>query len=304
MLPLLFLSAVQGAKVHWWLGSYNAAYAPENRKFISAHRNLVDGVLHCCTGLSIDDSGGLAAPPTFMSSLIVADHESGIGTTYVPVGPSENAVMSGVAGRAASSIAAWTVKANVSGVLSDYEPRQNTTSEHARRYAEYLVALSTALHRVDKRLVVCISDWGILGPAHWLRLASAKADYYTSMGSTYYRKGPGDIYGEAVVTGMLAAFPRESLIIGIGSAAPPSCPNACIVDDYKWDGASLLNFLSNLEAKGIGSIVVWLTDIAALLVKSQAHYCGVDEWMLPPLAAFRRGNASATSGAHEALPMR
>ena len=54
------------------------------------------------------------------------------------------------------------------------------------------------------------------------------------MGSTYYRKGPADLYGEAIVTGMLAAFPHGSLMVGIGSAAPPSCPPPCVVDDYKW----------------------------------------------------------------------
>ena len=101
--------------------------------------------------------------------------------------------------------------------------------------------------------------------APWHALAAAGADLYASMGSTYFHKGPADAYGRAIVDGMLTAFPRESVVVGIGSAAPRSCPPPCVVDDYKWTEASLSSFLQFLQARRVGAVAVWLTDIAALL---------------------------------------
>ena len=78
---LLMALAPLTANVHWWLGSYNANYAAANKAFI-AHHDVVDGVLHCCAGLSIGTDGKLGVPPSFLPGLVAADRAAGVGPVY------------------------------------------------------------------------------------------------------------------------------------------------------------------------------------------------------------------------------
>ena len=71
---LLMALAPLTANVHWWLGSYNANYAAANKAFI-AHHDVVDGVLHCCAGLSIGTDGKLGVPPSFLPGLVAVATE-------------------------------------------------------------------------------------------------------------------------------------------------------------------------------------------------------------------------------------
>ena len=80
------------------------------------------------------------------------------------------------------------------------EPHANLTDIHAQRLAAWLQALATALHAEGHTLAVCVSDWGIIGPQYYGLLATAGADRYISMGSTYkYQPITGRLNVKAMV---------------------------------------------------------------------------------------------------------
>ena len=292
MAPLIALLAVTAIyasanRVHWYLGSYDSAYAAENTAFLAEHMQIVDGVLHCCTGLQVLSDGSMApANRSLYSHLIETDR--GHDPIMIPISPSTEAVQARVAHRAIPALVQWVSHANISGLISDYEPHANTTSDHADAYASFLTDLGAALHAAGKRLAVCISDWGILGAPHWPAYARAAADMYVSMGSTYAEQGPGDILAKAHVLEMKAAFPLESLAVGVGTVVPDPQSCAGTTDDYKWTEKSFDGFLTWLEREGVTTLAIWPADIAALLYKN-AHYCGAPPWLYSRLKAFREG---------------
>jgi hypothetical protein len=65
-------------------------------------------------------------------------------------------------------------------------------SAHAEAFATFLTKLAAGLHAKDKKLGVCVSDWGVDAPAYYQLLNSSKADLFASMGSTYYGSDPKD----------------------------------------------------------------------------------------------------------------
>jgi hypothetical protein len=246
---LLALPAAHAAgAVHWYLGSYDSRYVDENAAFVAAHRDAIDGVLHCCTGPTIHANGSVSVDDSLFAGLTSSDRDAGLEPRMLPISPSPYAILARVAGAAVPDLVRWAVKFNISGFVSDYEPHDNTTAEHARAYADFLGALGTALHGAGKKLAVCISDWGILGAPHWPTLAKAGADMYVSMGSTYKRQGgKGDPLGKAQVLGMKAIFPAQALVVGLGTVvpAPQACPG--LTGNYSWDEPSFRAFLGWLQ---------------------------------------------------------
>jgi hypothetical protein len=113
------------------------------------------------------------------------------------------------------------------------------------------------------------------------------------MGSTYYGSDPKDpTRGGAIdklhVTEMLAAFPLETIAIGIGTMVPGgkcSTTPGLMTGEYGWTQNSLKVFLDWVGSKGITKLGIWRADIAALLYK-QPHYCGVEPWMLAEFQAW------------------
>ena len=301
MLSLVALTAAAHAspaagRVHWWLGSYNSNYTSLNEKFLSAHDG-VDGVMYCCTGLQVLSNGSVAPPPPFLSSLARVAHSA--GPAMLPVATAPAAILGGDAARAIPQLVKLAAASGADGLVSDYEPHDNTTAAHARAYADYLTKLASALHASKLKLAVCISDWGILGASHWPVLRAAGADQYVSMGSTYKRQGigGGDTVGKAHVLAMQATFAADSLVVGIGSMAPPGCDH--LTDDYGWDASSLSDFVGWLAQRGVQSIAVWRADIASLLYH-ETKYCGVQPWTYPILDAFRNGTAAALAAPRHA----
>ena len=92
------------------------------------------------------------------------------------------------------------------------EPHTNLTDVHAQRLAAWLKALATALHAEGHTLAVCVSDWGIIGPQYYGLIATAGADRYVSMGSTYKYQ---PITGRLNIRAMVKAFPLGSITVGI-----------------------------------------------------------------------------------------
>ena len=289
-------SPTPARNVLWWLGSYNDNYVAENAAFIAKHNaTVLDGVLHCCTGPTITADGALDVSPAnaaLFANLTrgeVAPHTPRLAPVMLPVSPPPAAVLAGVAGRAAPALAKLAVSLSISGFVVDYEPHVNETAAHARLFTAFLRALAAALHGEGKRLAVCVSSWTILAPRYYPLLATAKADYYISMGSTYGYQFPGNVPGELNVAAMKRSFPLGTIVVGIGSMAPTACGH--LTGDYKWDATKLRAFLGFLAKQGVASVAVWRADIASLLY-NEPHYCGVEPWMFPVLAGWR----SAASG--------
>lgn len=89
------------------------------------------------------------------------------------------------------------------------------------------------------------------------------------------------------ITSMLMNFPRESIVVGIGSMVPSTTCSG-VTDDYKWTSDAMNKFVSTLIGHNITKISIWRADIAALLYK-QPHYCGVEPWTFPILEQFIQG---------------
>ena len=113
------------------------------------------------------------------------------------------------------------------------------------------------------------------------------------MGSTYKRQGigGGDTVGKAHVLAMQATFAADSLVVGIGSMAPPGCEN--LTDDYELGRKDRSPTSSGwLAQRGVMSIAVWRADIASLLYNEKG-YCGVQRGRILILDSFRNGTAAA-----------
>ena len=96
---------------------------------------------------------------------------------------------------------------------------------------------------------------------------------------------------------MLAAFPPATVVVGIGTVAPPSCH--CSYGDtgnctanYEWTQASLQSFVQWVAGQGVESLAVWRADIAPLYCNtSDGAPRGVAPFMGPVFRAFLQGSS-------------
>lgn len=250
---LLFLAAEAAygtgtsRSVDWWLGSYTSVYIGENEAFVAAHdgnstgHRAITGVLHCCRGVSMSANGSLSRPESdaaFFKNLTHWEVQAGLNPVMVPVSPSTPALLAGRASLAVSGLVEIARHAGFGGYVVDYEPHANLTVSHARALATWLAALAKALHGAKKLLAVCVSDWGIIAPQYYSLLASAGADRYISMGSTWVQAQglltlplyPRTVTGHFLDAPVSLSPPRSSANIGLVviqvqvSATRPSAP--------------------------------------------------------------------------------
>ena len=175
---------LQQRQLLWYLGDYSLPYVAENQAFIGMHANFVNGVLHCCGGPSVTSNGTMVVPSAtrqLYSELTRPEVALKLSPVMLPLSPDPWSVQSGQAERAVPALVDLVVQLGVTGLIADYEPHANTTAAHAKGFASFLAALSSALHARDKQLGVCVSDWGIIGPQYYKLLATADADLYVSM---------------------------------------------------------------------------------------------------------------------------
>ena len=126
------LPCVEAGAVHWYLGSYDTRYIDENAAFVSKHRDVIDGVLHCCTGPTVLANGTVAPPDEqLFSGLAKSDRAAGLDPVMLPISPSSDAILARVAAAAVPALVQWAVTFNISGFVSDYEPHDNTTAAHS-----------------------------------------------------------------------------------------------------------------------------------------------------------------------------
>ena len=273
---------LEARQLLWYLGDYSTPYVAENEAFIGTHADAINGVLHCCGGPSVTSNGTMVVPQATLklySELTQPEVALKLSPVMLPLSPDPWSVQSGQAVRAVPALVDLVVQLGVTGLIADYEPHGNTTAAHAKAFASFLTALSSALHAKHKKLGVCVSDWGIIGPNYYKLHATAQADLYVSMGSTYkLQGGPTAAVNKLNVLAMTAAFPLSTIAVGIGTmvpAGPCAATSGLLTGDYKWTEATLSPFLEWVGAQGIDKLGVWPADIAALLYK-QPHYCGVE----------------------------
>ena len=288
-LATLPASSAGSRSVFWYLGDYTNAYVAENERFIAAHTQVVNGILHCCGGPSVLSNGTLsvsAKTRSLYANLTGQEVARKLGPVMLPLSPDPWAVQSGSAIKAVPALVELIVELGVSGLIADYEPHANETAAHAQAFVKFLAALSSGLHAKSKQLGVCVSDWGVIAPTYYKQLATTKADVFASMGSTYYGTDKTDpsrgLLNKLHVREMVAAFPLESIAIGIGTmSVAGACASAkgLLTSDYGWTQQSLTEYLDFLSTEGITKLGIWRADIAALLYK-QDHYCGW-VWLRP-----------------------
>ena len=237
-----------GKSVDWWLGSYDTQYADLNTHFIRAHPNVTNGVLHCCTGPRILANGTVSVNETLFRVITQAELHMAL-PVMLPLSPAIPAILNETAVHSVPELVGLAIRLGITGYVIDYEPRQQENEAHAKLFATFLKTLASSLHQNNLKLDLCVSSWGILKPRYYHLFAEANCDRYISMGSTYGHQGPGNIEGIAYVEAMLAAFPKESITVGIGSMVQPSCGN-WTTGDYKWDASSITSFLAFLSRRG------------------------------------------------------
>lgn len=296
-LALLFKAHGLGNRgVDWWLGSYKEAYVQQNARFIAARSNVVTGVFHCCSGPTVDASGALVISnitKQLFADLTRTEVQQGL-SPMLPLSPDPAAIQSGAAKKAVSALVALTSQIGFQGYVVDYEPHESTTKEHAQAFASFLGALADKLHASGKLLAVCISDWGILN--YYSILASAKADRYVSMGSTYKQMPVTTRFN---VERMLQAFPKDTITVGIGTMVPKACQ--CVfgntgncTGDYQWTSDSLSSFVSWLALQGVQRLAMWRADIyPSYCADAKGNDIGVDEWTFPILTGFLQNSSSS-----------
>jgi hypothetical protein len=252
--------------------------------FVDAHRDTITGVFHCCTGPVVLANGTVPAKQSdeLFVNLTRPELAAGLSPVLVPLSPHPTAVQQRVAVKAIPRLVELVEQGGWSGYVFDYEPHDNTTNDHAEAFVTFLTGLAEALHKKDKLLVVCVSDWGILAPKYYKAIASSGADKFVSMGSTY----KNELGNKEHVSQMKAAFPLQSIVVGIGTMAPSNCLGQ--TGDYKWTAASLSKFVDWVAKQGITSLGVWRTDICTPSEHGSGcgGYCGVEPWTFPVLRKF------------------
>eukprot|EP00935_MAST-01C_sp_MAST-1C-sp1_P001590 g1590.t1 len=200
----------------------------------------------------------------------------------MPLSPNPMAVQSGLAKNAVPDLLVLMETGGFGGFVVDYEPHDNTTDDHAQQFVVFLTALANGLHKKGRLLAVCVSDWGILSPKYYKLIGTSGADKYVSMGSTY----KNELGIKEHVTAMKAAFPVQSIVVGIGTMAPSNCSG--LTGDYNWAQASLSAFLSFVSQQGITQLAMWRADICTPSGHGPgcAGYCGVEPWVLAAARAF------------------
>ena len=252
------ISVSHAGEVNWWLGSYNTQYTGVNTAFIKNHSQAVSGILHCCTGPTILSNGTVVANDTLFRALTQPELSMKV-PVMLPISPAVDAILKGTAVHGVDALVDVALRLGVDGYVVDYEPREQEDEAHAKLFAKFVKMLSIELHKKNLKLNLCVSSWGILKPRYYHLFADANCDRYISMGSTYSHQGPGNIEGIAYVEAMLAAFPKTSITVGIGSMVVPSCDKdgKFLTGDYKWEASSLTSFLAFLKRRGIESVAVW-----------------------------------------------
>jgi hypothetical protein len=223
----------------WWFHTLNSSYTTLGTGIVKAHRNACTGVYlymdtysthGCKTAAAAHEPCGrfvIGCDGTFKSATdeqiaarVQPYLELGV-TVHVSLDLCTTSVLDGSAQRGVAAAVATAVKHNLTGLMIDYEPRTNITSEHERAYAKLVTALAAALHREGKELDMCVSDWSIL--TAFSLYAKTGVDHMMSMASTY--SGVNVSHNrDYVMREQAAGVTPSQLAVGIGSMSSTPHP--------------------------------------------------------------------------------
>jgi hypothetical protein len=185
----------------------------------------------------------------------------------------EAAIESGAASKGVADAAAVASRNNLTSLMVDYEPSDNVTIAHSQAYADFMTALSDALHAEGVESHMCISSWGIL--TTFDKFATTGTDAMMSMASTYYGKNVSS--NEMWVDQELAeGVSIDQLHVGIGST------NTIYQKwDYQWTVQSFDDFMTFIDTRELLHVDIWRTDIDTTNATN-----GTAQWIYDGIADF------------------
>jgi hypothetical protein len=224
------------------------------------NRSVATGVYLCCGAFGIDSNGVLARiTDTDIANDIAGLTAAGLTVHYV-MGIADESIMSGSwrSTNAVASLASVAHANGFDGYICDYEPASDYTERHAQLYAEFLQALSAAMHAVGKQAGFCSAGWGILD--FWSAYRSTKVDICTSMTPTYNWLGNGEpLYHFVLQEIAEGAMPIASVGAGLGTMVASGYKPEW---QYNWTEQTMQTFSAWLRsAANVTRMDFWRADI-------------------------------------------
>ena len=244
--------------------------------------DYITGVILCCNDPKIDyTSATTHFVGTDISALVKAYRAENL-TVHVCAGL-KPATMSaeGVTATRASipDLVAWAAAQKIDGVIVDYEPSKNYTTDHVNAYASFLHELGVSMQENNMEAACDLASWGILDKCVLLRrlqstaicpvilcqctnqlwsrysaFVPAQLDFVTTMSTWYQGENMTKIEAhtqEIVSSGFAAA----QVHLGISNQCEAPLPPTC-----HWTRNNLQVWLRYLGQRSFAGVDIWTPD--------------------------------------------
>jgi len=270
-----FMTEKSERRVRWYVSS---GRVQDNVDFARSHPGTITGFYGCCGLAQVSDDGSVSYKQNIsqdIQSMMNAIPNRRL-TYHAVFGVTDSSIGNGTALRAVSDLVSFAKTNRLDGLLCDYEPSSNYTTEHAQMYANFLEALAQGLHEEQMELGFDVAGWGILD--FWDVYAPLHVDFYTSMTPTYNAENV--TRDQEFVTSLVAAVGSNRTAIGTGSVPDPEYSSNCKnMPNYTWTNDTYSTFTHWLKDHAdVSEIDIWRCDID--------NYGKTADWYLDALERF------------------
>ena len=288
LLPILVLillhaagttSAGPSRSSRWWFNLHSDAFTDQAVALVDAHRDALTGV-YAYFGVSVDGLGEVHFPPESEMRALVSPFLQRNLTVGIALVIDEGVVQRrSWTDDTVQSLAAQAKAAGLHSLMLDYEPNDNITRAHAVAYADFVRAITSAMHARGLEMGMCVSSWGILD--NFTLYAATGVDSMMTMAATYF--GSNVTADEGWVSKeMQDGVSQSQLRAGIGTT------NAIYEKwNYNWTEARFAQFFAFLEKQDVRGIDLWRTDIDSLNATNGTAswiYDALSSWLSPELS--------------------